>query len=264
MQVGKILMLSFIASFIIWVLKLGKIPMNINDIFGIVVILTGWTFFLFTIPLIITYFIKWIGILLNKPIADKSLNIILFVICIIYTLSFADSISSNHSHKETSPTINSDIIVYKPKNSEYKLNFNKSPTISKISTKILDEYFDGEMALVKDTIELCIIKSEYYKIGTEIVDFQNEENIVQMLKDYSAYQGYKAITINYAENELGKIGSVRGYKIINDRLNNEIKTVYESYHYFKDDHYLSLYAASPSDKYPTVSITEFFRSVSAK
>lgn len=265
MKYGKILLLSFVASMLIWVIKFQKIPLDVYDITALLGRSVGWTLGLFLIPVIISNIIKGISYIFRRNMSELSFNKLLITLWIVFAIMFGSNIINKDKNKtiekpKTDSNINT-FIEYVPKKSDYKLKFKSEPTLSKTKVKVLGKYFDGEVALSVDKLNLSVLKSEYYILGEDIVRMMNEYEIEKMLKEYSEFQGYKNVSINYEENELGNIGSVRGYKILSDPKGNELKTIYQSYHYFKDNHLLSLYGASPSFNYPTPNIMEFFRSV---
>lgn len=109
--------------------------------------------------------------------------------------------------------------------------------------------------------EKSLLRAEYAYLDTSFIEGVNKSEAIKRLNKYAIHQGLNSITSEYTEDHIGKIAKLRGYKTLVDEYGSDIKMTFEMIALYGKGSIMILYFGSPSENYPTPSITKFRRSI---
>lgn len=144
---------------------------------------------------------------------------------------------------------------------EYAVTFATVPKIIDGSTPIGDEFIKSQIAelFFKQNHSLCRAECAY--LGKSLVDLVDEDYVYKFLKEYSNFTGFFHPNFNYEESSLGKIGTLRAFKKLENSNNQEIIFTFVVKVYFGKESMMILYTGCVSEDYPTRNISNFLGSI---
>lgn len=150
--------------------------------------------------------------------------------------------------------------IYLAGGNEYSVSFKEKPQIKTGNFLVNDLTSEiAELVLVEDA---SYLQSESFLYTDQFSEASiNRQSVIQILRDYSKYNGLVYPKFGFEENDLGKMGKLRGYKIFKDSNGKDIEVTFSIEAYFGNKSAIILHGRSPSEIYPTPEIVTFFNSI---
>jgi len=205
---------------------------------------------------------------LIKKTPNNGIYVLYFILIIIFFfLSFIPIIlrmsseeNSTHSNKlsiQNEPSFKNYIFS----SSEYSVVFQGEPKVIEVSVPFNGSILKGKSAELVILQDKSFCRAEYVNFGENFNSNVNRDYVYNYLNNYSVHTGLSYPTFTYEENDLGKVGSIRAYKTLVDDSGNSRKITYFSKAIYGSSSVMILYVGSPSENYPTSSISSFLRSI---
>lgn len=168
---------------------------------------------------------------------------------------------STASIYEVSKNIRIETYEFNCAKTEYVVTFAKKPKVVDSSVPVNDKFLTSKIAelVIPEFNSFC--RAECVQLDASFIGIVDKEYVYSFLNQYSTHNGLSYPNFTYEENEMGKVGSVRGYKSMEDGSGNEIKITFFSRVYFGNRSVMILYVGCPSENYPTPPITKFLNSL---
>lgn len=144
---------------------------------------------------------------------------------------------------------------------EYDVVFESEPKIYDSAVPIGDSILSGTTAELSSAKYKSFCRAECVKFNLSQFGNIDKEYFNNFLNQYSTYTGLSFPTFNYKVNNLGKIGSVRGFKTLKDDSGHDIEITFEAFVHYVNNSIMILYVGCPSENYPTRFISKFLNSI---
>lgn len=142
---------------------------------------------------------------------------------------------------------------YSPSGCGYVISFPSVPELSNMNADNVGSYTSANL----NRNDGAFLRAECIFIGADVSLVA--DSLLERMKLYVAANGLQYASYETGADELGRFVDVLAYKAVGGEMGTfRIKS------YAGEHSYLSIYAASPSEIYPTGEITSFFMSVRKK
>lgn len=212
---------------------------------------------------IVPFIIGLIRLIIRKK-PTKNIYIGYFIIS---TLLFLLSVSNYYNRINSEynginlDTKTKQFYTYNYPGNEFKVTFLDKPKFYDNNFPFNGEYLKTETAELIKAENKSMYRAECFNYNEINVSNINENYVKDYLSNYADYTGFQYPIIQYEENDLGKIGSLRGFKVLENNNSEKIKVTYLTKIIFGNRSCIILYVGCPSEYYPTSSITNFLNSV---
>lgn len=147
---------------------------------------------------------------------------------------------------------------YQAEGNEFSVIFSKKPKIKTSTSPNIGEFITAELTNKENfSFQRCETLNYSPEWNTQI----NKEFVYNYITNYSNYNGLSYPEIQYEENELGRVGTMRAFKELEESNGKKWKVTYFTKAIFGQHSLIALYVGCLSINYPTPEISSFLKSV---
>lgn len=147
---------------------------------------------------------------------------------------------------------------YQAEGNEYSVVFSKKPKTKTSTSPNTGEFTTAELI---DYEKFSFQRCESLTFSSEYTSQINKEFVFNYVNNYATFNGLSYPEIHYEENELGKVGTMRAFKELEESNGKKWKVTYFTKAIFGKHSAIILYVGSLSINYPTPEINNFLLSV---
>jgi hypothetical protein len=142
---------------------------------------------------------------------------------------------------------------YSPDRCDFVVSFPSAPQLSKLYAENVGTFTSANL----DSDHNVFLRAECIPIDKN--DSFTADSLIEMMKSYVALNGLKYASYETGADKNGQFIDLRAYKSVAGEAGT-----FRVRSYVGTRSYLSVYAASPSEIYPTAAIMLFFKSIRLK
>ena len=148
-------------------------------------------------------------------------------------------------------------VEYNARGNEFRVTFYDKPNIKSLQADVLK----GETAEVVLPNDRSFQRCESGLLPETLKEQINEDYVFNVMREYARFQGVSYPAMHYEVTDLGKIGTLRAYKELEDENGKVWELTFFLKAVFGEKSFVMLYVSSPSENYPTPEIVKFLDSI---